>query len=273
MSRRSVQLLVALLAFAALAGVGAAVATAVEPTVEPLAEPSGETTTPEIICDELPCIPPPPTTTTTPTEPPPPSPPPAPPPGTTPTTTTAGGSPDADGDGIPDWWDNCGTVPNRDQTDTDGDGAGDACDTTLPGYAFSSDLSGDADASTGGRDLYSSATCRPAWAFTQLWSAGHVVKQLDYRVSFTYCFRGNKVIQIRDMVAFSQSAIWPWQFKGNVVGPIARNVGSYAADVFVQGKYEACLFSVGCVYSKNPWMNVTVFPSSTTKPVVNFGWG
>lgn len=36
--------------------------------------------------------------------------------------------PDADGDGEPDSTDNCPTTPNSDQTNTDGDGEGDACD-------------------------------------------------------------------------------------------------------------------------------------------------
>lgn len=35
---------------------------------------------------------------------------------------------DTDGDGVPDDTDNCVTTPNADQTDTDGDGFGDACD-------------------------------------------------------------------------------------------------------------------------------------------------
>lgn len=38
------------------------------------------------------------------------------------------GSPDGDGDGIPDANDNCPQVANPDQADTDGDGIGDACD-------------------------------------------------------------------------------------------------------------------------------------------------
>ncbi len=38
------------------------------------------------------------------------------------------GDPDGDGDGIPDVTDNCPGVANPDQTDTDGDGQGDACD-------------------------------------------------------------------------------------------------------------------------------------------------
>lgn len=35
---------------------------------------------------------------------------------------------DDDNDGVNDEWDNCPTTPNSDQTDRDGDGAGDACD-------------------------------------------------------------------------------------------------------------------------------------------------
>lgn len=261
MSRRALPLAAALLGLVALALAGAAVATAIGPAAE--AEPA---TTDPIICPELPCIPPPPTTTgTTSTIPPP-------PPGTTSTTTTSG-STDTDGDGIPDWWDNCRTVANQDQADTDGDHVGDACDTTIPDYVYSTDLGGDGDADAGDRDLYSSATCRAAWGGVQLWSAGRLVKQFDYRLTFRYCYRGGKVTAIRDMVAFSKSAIWPWQFKGNIVGPQPRNLGSYAADVFVQGRYEVCLFSGGCTFSKTPWMNVTVFASGTIKPVIRFGWG
>jgi hypothetical protein len=42
-------------------------------------------------------------------------------------------NPDADGDGIADASDNCPTVVNPAQTDTDGDGQGDACDSDLDG--------------------------------------------------------------------------------------------------------------------------------------------
>jgi WD40-like Beta Propeller Repeat len=44
----------------------------------------------------------------------------------------ASNSRDADGDGVKDFEDNCPAVPNGDQTDADGDGTGDACESVSP---------------------------------------------------------------------------------------------------------------------------------------------
>ena len=52
--------------------------------------------------------------------------------------------PDTDGDGIPDYRDNCPTVANTQQTDGDGDGVGDACD-NCPAVANVSQADRDGD--------------------------------------------------------------------------------------------------------------------------------
>jgi hypothetical protein len=69
--------------------------------------------------------------------------------------TTFSYSDDADGDGIPDNFDNCPFTPNRDQKDTDGDGVGDACDNCPTVYnpdQKDSSGTGVGDACNGGPD-------------------------------------------------------------------------------------------------------------------------
>ena len=49
--------------------------------------------------------------------------------------TLSSATPDADGDGVPDDLDNCASVANRDQADSDGDGRGDACNGSVTACA------------------------------------------------------------------------------------------------------------------------------------------
>jgi hypothetical protein len=62
--------------------------------------------------------------------------------------------PDGDGDGIPNALDNCPTVTNPDQLDSNGNGAGDACDAAQPG-------SSDPPVSDSGRPTDGSGTTAP----------------------------------------------------------------------------------------------------------------
>ena len=67
-----------------------------------------------------------------------------------------------DADGIPDFADNCIAVPNFDQTDTDGDGFGDACDVdTVAHWALDGVVGSEAVDSAGTHDLLLSGS--PTW--------------------------------------------------------------------------------------------------------------
>jgi len=72
--------------------------------------------------------------------------------------------PDSDGDGIPDYRDNCESVANPDQADADNDGVGDACD-NCPNVANEDQADRDLDGS--------GDACEPTWIAHSMddWSA------------------------------------------------------------------------------------------------------
>jgi PKD repeat protein len=67
---------------------------------------------------------------------------------------------DTDGDGIPDVVDNCPQVPNRLQSDLDGDGFGDMCDDDMDGDGIANDLDA-CPASHGSCDAPGALACSP----------------------------------------------------------------------------------------------------------------
>ena len=95
-------------------------------------------------------------------------------------TADCGDDPDSDGDGVPDADDNCPDVANADQADTDGDGAGDACDPdddddTVPDGDDNCPLVANADqADTDGDGTGDACDTRPTGVTTQVRTSGGV---------------------------------------------------------------------------------------------------
>lgn len=177
---------------------------------------------------------------------------------------------------MPDSRDNCRTVRNADQRDTDRDGAGDACDSTMPSYVYNGDTAGTAEDELNylAYDAATATYCRRVWAVNQYWSTGKLVKLYEYKLRFQYCFvPGVRITAIREVTAQSTYAIWPWRYGGTINGPLVDGVGAYSARVFVQGKYEACVVSFGCIHVRHPSIEVRVYASTTARPTLVLGSG
>ncbi len=179
-----------------------------------------------------------------------------------------GSGTDADKDGVPDAVDNCRSDVNPDQADTDKDGVGDVCDTTIPAYVTNGSATFEAlpvdaewiDPGGGSEDLGQLTYCRKVRGDYTFEDVTRTITQWRYRLSFVYCYVPRvAVVSIRDMLATSVvTPIWPWTFKGNVVQPVARNVGFLYANGFAQGNFEVCPVKIGCILSKKPWIQLTV---------------
>ncbi|HET9852960.1 MAG TPA: hypothetical protein VFP56_10695 [Candidatus Limnocylindrales bacterium] len=98
-------------------------------------------------------------------------------------TVSAPSAPDGDSDGIPDSSDNCPTVANADQTNTDGDALGDACDTNSHAPAL-----GTAAADAKGNE---GATLSTSGSFTDADGAASLTLSADNGSVGTFTDNGN----------------------------------------------------------------------------------
>jgi len=178
-----------------------------------------------------------------------------------------GGSGDSDHDGVPDSRDNCPADPNPDQADGDRDGIGDACDTqpgdiVMNGYLDSNTSFGSSSPDSCGSGCVTDALCRPAWGvYTYRSSIGGFVLW-QFRLDFVFCYvPGTRITKIYGVRAWSSAGtFWPWTYAGNFNDGAVNGVGTPRADVFAQGRFEACPVRFGCITSKAPWIHAYVSP-------------
>jgi hypothetical protein len=184
---------------------------------------------------------------------------------------------DADGDGTPDYRDNCGkpgTVLGwNDQADYDGDGIGDVCDETpfpdqmvptwfstneewTPSFSTSSALES-INASTGIR-------CKRQ-TFTQAFGLG--LDFLRYDGTFRVCYMpGVKVTSWSEVHGDASYALPPWDWHQNDSGyPYGIRLNQRAVQFHYRGSIAICvtLLLKGCGPTRHPWVTITFYANNT----------
>ena len=176
---------------------------------------------------------------------------------------------DADGDGTPDEYDNCGkpgTVLGwNDQADHDGDGIGDVCDET----PFPSDDLAPTWFTTNGdwspESLTEGSTSRcKRQTFTQAFGLG--VDFLRYEGTFRVCYvPGVRIESWSEVYGDANYALPPWDWHGNDPGyPQAARLTVHSVQFTFRGSAAICvqLLLKGCGPTKHPWVRITFWDTN-----------
>lgn len=98
------------------------------------------------------------------------------------------------------------------------------------------------------------STCRSNWAEVLTQDPTGWVTSTRSKLVWSWCYNGARITKIGGMYAFSQSSVWPWNYRGVVSGPTKGLVGQWSSYILVQFRYEACIVWKGCFFNIYPWL-------------------